>query len=140
MLIYVTTRDRKLLGLVAHLLGCHELGLRNLRLIQPVYDLSVLDKFLRDIEGLKVPVFVGILPLTSYRNAEFLHNEVPGMRVPEEVRDRMRRAGNGEAARAEGVALAREMLAAVRGRVAGAHIMPPLGKYELALRVIDGLV
>ena len=107
---------------------------------QPVYDPATLEKFLRDIEPLKLPVLVGILPLASHRNAEFLHNEVPGMRVPDEVRERMRKAGGGANGRKEGVAIAREMLAAVRDRVAGAYIMPPLEKYELALEVVDGFL
>ena len=107
---------------------------------QPVYDPAVLDKFLNDIEPLGLPVLVGLLPLASYRNAEFLHNEVPGMQVPESVRDRMKKAGTGADARKEGVAIAREMLQAVRGRVAGAYIMPPFERYELALEVIDGLL
>jgi methionine synthase I (cobalamin-dependent) len=107
---------------------------------QPVYDPVVLEKFLTDIEPLGLPVLVGILPLASYRNAEFLHNEVPGMQVPEAVRDRMRKAGTGPAARKEGVAIAREMLSAVHRRVAGAYVMPPLERYELALEVIDGFV
>ncbi|HEY8077006.1 MAG TPA: methylenetetrahydrofolate reductase, partial [Labilithrix sp.] len=105
---------------------------------QPVYDPKVLEKFLDDVKPLGLPVLVGLLPLASYRNAEFLHNEVPGMQVPEDVRQRMKSAGTGAAARKEGVAIAREMLTAVRGRVAGAYIMPPLEKYELALEVIDG--
>lgn len=105
---------------------------------QPVYDPAVLEKFLDDIAPLGLPVLVGLLPLASYRNAEFLHNEVPGMSVPDAVRERMRKAGSGPQARAEGVAIAREMLAAVRGRVAGAYIMPPLERYELALEVVDG--
>jgi len=107
---------------------------------QPVYDPDTLEKFLKDIEHLELPVLVGILPLASHRNAEFLHNEVPGMRVPDDVRERMRKAGGGAAGRKEGVAIAREMLAAVRDRVAGAYIMPPLEKYELALEVMDGFV
>lgn len=107
---------------------------------QPVYDPAVLDRFLTDIAPLGLPVLVGLLPLASYRNAEFLHNEVPGMQVPEVVRERMRKAGTGASARKEGVAIAREMLAAVRGRVAGAYIMPPLERYELALEVVDGFL
>jgi homocysteine S-methyltransferase len=107
---------------------------------QPVYDPAVLEKFLRDVEPLGLPVLVGLLPLASYRNAEFLHNEVPGMQVPESVRDRMRKAGGGPAGRKEGVAIAREMLSAVRGRVAGAYVMPPLERYELALEVVDGFL
>ncbi len=107
---------------------------------QPVYDPKVLEKFLEDIAPLELPVLVGLLPLASYRNAEFLHNEVPGMQVPESVRERMKKAGTGAQARKEGVAIAREMLAAVRSRVAGAYIMPPLERYELALEVVDGFL
>lgn len=107
---------------------------------QPVYDPAVLDRLLRDVEPLGVPVLVGLLPLASYRNAEFLHNEVPGMQIPEPIRERMRRAGSGPLARKEGVAIAREMLGAVRDRVAGAYIMPPLERYELALEVVDGFL
>ncbi len=105
---------------------------------QPVYDPKALDKFLDDIAPLGLPVLVGVLPLASYRNAEFLHNEVPGMQVPESVRERMRKAGSGADARKEGVAIAREMLGAVRHRVAGAYVMPPFERFELALEVIDG--
>jgi homocysteine S-methyltransferase len=107
---------------------------------QPVYDPKVLDRMLRDIEPLGVPVLVGLLPLASYRNAEFLHNEVPGMQVPEPIRERMRKVGPGEAGRAEGIAIAREMLIEVKDRVAGAYVMPPFGRHELALRVIEGIV
>jgi methionine synthase I (cobalamin-dependent)/5,10-methylenetetrahydrofolate reductase len=107
---------------------------------QPVYDPAVLDRFLRDVEPLGVPVLVGLLPLASHRNAEFLHNEVPGMQVPENIRERMRKAGSGPSARKEGVTIAREMLASIRERVAGAYIMPPLEKYELALEVVDGFL
>jgi homocysteine S-methyltransferase len=105
---------------------------------QPVYDPDVLSKFLKDIKPLGLPVLVGLLPLASYRNAEFLHNEVPGMQVPEHIRERMRKAGTGADARKEGVRIAREMLEAVRDKVAGAYIMPPLERYELALEVVDG--
>jgi homocysteine S-methyltransferase len=107
---------------------------------QPVYDPQVLARFLDDVEPLGLPVLVGLLPLASHRNAEFLHNEVPGMQVPQAVRERMRKAGGGAAGRKEGVAIAREMLSAVKGRVAGAYVMPPLERYELALEVIDGFL
>jgi homocysteine S-methyltransferase len=107
---------------------------------QPVYDPAVLDRMLRDVAPLGLPVLVGLLPLASYRNAEFLHNEVPGMQVPEAIRERMRKAGSGEAGRNEGIAIAREMLAEIKERVAGAYVMPPFGRYELALRVIEGIV
>jgi methionine synthase I (cobalamin-dependent)/5,10-methylenetetrahydrofolate reductase len=107
---------------------------------QPVYDPAVLGRFLDDIAPLELPVLVGLLPLASHRNAEFLHNEVPGMQIPEAIRERMRLAGSGPGARKEGVAIAREMLHAVKHRVAGAYIMPPLERYELALEVVDGFL
>ena len=91
------------------------------------------------IRHLKVPVLIGILPLYSHKNAEFLHNEVPGMTIPEDIRERMRQAGSGEGAQAEGVRIAQEALLAVRDLVQGAYIMPPFNKVELAVRVIDVL-
>jgi homocysteine S-methyltransferase len=107
---------------------------------QPVYDQDVLERFLRDAEPLNVPILIGLLPLASHRNAEFLHNEVPGMQIPETIRARMKSAGSGKAARDEGVRIARELLSAMRHRVAGAYIMPPFGRYDMALEVMDGLV
>jgi homocysteine S-methyltransferase len=112
----------------------------DLVMTQPVYDPKVLERLLGDCKELGLPVLVGLLPLASFRNAEFLHNEVPGMSVPEPIRERMRRAGSGAQARKEGVAIAREMLEAVRHRVAGAYVMPPLERHELALEVLDGFL
>jgi methionine synthase / methylenetetrahydrofolate reductase(NADPH) len=106
---------------------------------QPIFQTELLEKVLGRIDHLGMPVLVGVLPLVSYKNAEFLHNEVPGMQIPEAVRERMRKATPGAEARKEGVKIAREMLFAVRDRVQGAYLMPPLGKYELALEVLDGL-
>jgi homocysteine S-methyltransferase len=106
---------------------------------QPVFQEDVLDKVLGRIAHLGMPVLVGVLPLVSHKNAEFLHNEVPGMQIPEAIRERMRKAAPGAEARKEGVRIAREMLFAVRDRVQGAYLMPPLGRYELALEVLDGL-
>ena len=106
---------------------------------QPIFQTALLEQVLRRIEHLGLPVMVGVLPLVSYKNAEFLHNEVPGMQIPEAIRERMRKTPGGEPARREGVQIAREMLFAVRDRVQGAYLMPPLGRYELALEVLDGL-
>jgi len=106
---------------------------------QPIFQTELLEEALRRIAHLALPVLVGVLPLVSYKNAEFLHNEVPGMRIPDEIRERMRKTPGGEAARREGVKIAREMLFAVRDHVQGAYLMPPLGRYELALEVLDGL-
>ena len=75
--------------------------------------------------------------LSSHRNAEFLHNEVPGMSIPHETRRRMELAGTGPAARAEGIKIAQETLAAIKHRVAGVYIMPPFNRVESALAVLE---
>ena len=106
---------------------------------QPVYDPATVEEFLGSIRHLDVPVLIGILPLYSHKNAEFLHNEVPGMTIPEEIRERMRKAGSGEAAHSEGVSIAQEALRAAQDVAQGAYIMPPFNKVELAVRVIEGL-
>jgi len=106
---------------------------------QPVYDPRVLGQFLDDIAHLELPVLVGLLPLASHRNAEFLHNEVPGMSVPEVIRQRMKEAGSGPKARAEGVKIAQETLEQVKDRVVGAYLMPPFGRYESALDILQSI-
>ncbi|HEX5059366.1 MAG TPA: bifunctional homocysteine S-methyltransferase/methylenetetrahydrofolate reductase [Kofleriaceae bacterium] len=216
-ILHVCARDRSLLGLVAHLLGAHALGIRNLVIItgdppkmgdypnsspvydvdsigllriaaglnagvdpagkqceptsfvlatgaepgardrerelrrleqkqragaelvmtQPVYDPRTLESFLADAAPLGLPIMVGILPLASHRNAEFLHNEVPGMSIPAEYRERMAKAGAGPAAREEGIKIAREALNAVSDRVAGVYVMPPFNRVDAALAVLD---
>jgi len=106
---------------------------------QPVYDPSTVERFLSAVKHLQVPIMIGILPLYSHRNAEFLHNEVPGMRIPDDIRERMHKAGSGEKAQLEGVAIAQEALLAARELAQGAYIMPPFNKVELAVRVIEPL-
>jgi homocysteine S-methyltransferase len=106
---------------------------------QPVYDPRTLERFLSMVRHLHVPLLVGILPLYSHRNAEFLHNEVPGMRIPDDIRERMRRAGSGEKAQLEGVAIAQEATLAARDMAQGVYVMPPFNKVELAVRVIEVL-
>jgi len=106
---------------------------------QPVYDPRTLERFLSLIKHLDVPLLVGILPLYSHKNAEFLHNEVPGMSIPEDIRERMRVAGSGEQAQVEGVRIAQEALVAARELAQGAYIMPPFNKVELAVRVLEPL-
>ena len=105
---------------------------------QPVFDPAQLDSFLHSIEEIRIPVIAGIWPLVSARNAEFLANEVPGVTVPREVLDRMRRANDKskEHALAEGIAIARESLALVCGAIQGVQVSAPFGKIELALDVI----
>ncbi|UCH09950.1 MAG: bifunctional homocysteine S-methyltransferase/methylenetetrahydrofolate reductase [Fidelibacterota bacterium] len=103
---------------------------------QPIYDQALLHRFLTDVEPLGVPIVVGILPLASYRNAEFLHNEVPGMTIPDAVRDRMREAGEGGSS--EGILIAQEMLSEVRRSAQGVYIMPPFNRYSTVLKVLEG--
>ncbi|HEV2178712.1 MAG TPA: bifunctional homocysteine S-methyltransferase/methylenetetrahydrofolate reductase [Gemmatimonadaceae bacterium] len=107
---------------------------------QPVFDVDQLHRFLASIEHVRIPVIAGIWPLVSARNAEFLANEVPGVVVPDAVIQRMRRASeqSKEHALAEGIALAREMLANVRDTVQGVQVSAPFGKVELALDVFGG--
>jgi methionine synthase / methylenetetrahydrofolate reductase(NADPH) len=109
---------------------------------QPVFDFDVLEHFLDRIAHLRLPVVAGIWPLLSYRNAQFMNNEVPGVSVPEEVIERMRIASekSKEHGMREGVAIARETLARVRERVAGVQVSAPLGRVDLALQVFDGMV
>ena len=108
----------------------------NLVMTQPIYDPGHMDRFLEATADLDVPVMVGILPLASHKNAEFLHNHVPGMQIPDDIRARMKEAGKGEEARATGVGIAVEALKGLRDKVAGAYIMPPLGRYEMAAEII----
>jgi homocysteine S-methyltransferase len=106
---------------------------------QPVYDLALFERFMERIRDVKVPILVGILPLASAKNAEFLHNEVPGMSIPESIRKRMQAAGNGEAGRAEGIKIAQEALLACATMVQGAYVMPPFNRFDMALRVLEVL-
>jgi methionine synthase / methylenetetrahydrofolate reductase(NADPH) len=105
---------------------------------QPVFDLRLLEDFLRRIESCRIPVVVGIWPLVSVRNAEFMKNELR-VSVPDSILQRMARAQTPEAAREEGIAIAREMLAAARDMVQGAQISAPLGKYSAAVDVLEAL-
>ena len=106
---------------------------------QPVYDPKSLERFLSLMKHIDVPLLVGILPLYSHKNAEFLHNEVPGMTIPDDIRERMRVAGSGERAQLEGVKIAQEATLAARELAQGVYIMPPFNKVDLAVRVIEAL-
>jgi methionine synthase I (cobalamin-dependent)/5,10-methylenetetrahydrofolate reductase len=105
---------------------------------QPVFDVVLLEQFLRRVDHHRIPVLAGIWPLTSVRNAEFMKNELR-VSVPDAILERMARAPNAEAARAEGILIAREMLHKVRGLVQGAQVAAPLGRYSSALDVLDGI-
>ena len=105
---------------------------------QPVFDLALLERFLKRIEHVKIPVICGIWPLTSYRNAEFMVNELR-VPVPEPFLERMRQVDNAGKARQEGVAIAREMVERVRGMVQGGQLSAPFGRYQMALDVAEAI-
>jgi homocysteine S-methyltransferase len=105
---------------------------------QPVFDLALLENFLRRIEHSRIPVVAGIWPLVSVRNAEFMKNELR-VSVPDSILERMAKAPTPEAARQEGIAIARDMLLAVRQLVQGAQISAPNGKYAAAVDVLEAL-
>ena len=105
---------------------------------QPVFDLGLLESFLKRIEHCRIPVVAGIWPLVSVRNAEFMKGELR-VSVPNSILERMAGAQTPEAAREEGVAIAREMVSAVRGMVQGVQISAPLGRYASAVDVLEAL-
>lgn len=105
---------------------------------QPVFDLDLLHSFLKRIEHCRIPVIAGIWPLTSLRNAEFMKNELR-ISVPDAILERMGRATSADAARAEGVSIAREMLAALKDTVQGVQISAPFGRYSSAVDVLEAL-
>jgi homocysteine S-methyltransferase len=105
---------------------------------QPVFDMRVLEEFLRRIEQFRIPVIAGIWPLTSLRNAEFMKNDLR-VSMPEEIMARMAAVSSPEAARAEGVKIAQEMLAEAKPMVQGVQVSAPFGKYAAAAQVL-GLI
>lgn len=108
---------------------------------QPVFDTEQLREFLKLIEHVRIPIVAGIWPLVSYRNAEFLHNEVPGVRVTPTIMERMRVASlkGKEAARDEGLKIARESLQEVRDTIQGVQVSAPFGNVRYALEVFSAL-
>ena len=108
---------------------------------QPVFDSDQLREFLRRIEHVRIPIVAGIWPLVSFRNAEFLHNEVPGVRVTPSIMERMRLASERgkEEARDEGLKIARELLLDVRDQIQGVQVSAPFNNVRYALEVFDAL-
>jgi homocysteine S-methyltransferase len=104
---------------------------------QPIFDVKVWTDFLKlyGVDRLPIPVMIGILPLQSSRHAEFLHNEVPGITLTDQARERMRKAGN--AGRKEGVKMGQELLQELRPHAEGVYLMPSFGRYEVAAEVIS---
>jgi len=104
---------------------------------QPVYELACWENFLKKLGGMPpIPLLIGVLPLQSFRHAEFLHNEVPGITVPDWIRQRMHEAGN--EGQKVGVELARDLLGECRSMANGVYLMPSFGRYENCLDVLEG--
>ena len=110
-------------------------------LTQPVYEIEPAVNFLelyRDRYGaLDLPILVGVLPLYGPRHASFLHNELPGIEIPEHIRQRV--ASAGDPSPEEGVRIAIELVHEYQDLVQGVYIMPPFGRYNLAADIIDAL-
>ena len=103
---------------------------------QPVFDLRLLEAFLRRIESFRIPVIAGIWPLTSLRNAEFMKNDLR-VSMPDEIMTRMAAAETPDLARTEGIRIAQEMLAAVRPMVQGVQVSAPFGRYAVAVEIVQ---
>ncbi|GAC1690080.1 MAG: hypothetical protein NVS9B9_12210 [Ktedonobacteraceae bacterium] len=96
---------------------------------QPIYELAPLERFLSRVGTPPIPILLGSIPLHSSRHAEFLHNEVPGITIPDDVRARMREAG--EQGYKVGLQLAQELLQAAHGMIQGVYLTPSYGRYDV---------
>jgi homocysteine S-methyltransferase len=105
---------------------------------QPIYDLELWDRFLEEAGELTIPILFGVLPLESFRHAEFLHNEVPGITVPKILRQRLEKAG--ERAAEEGIEAARELIDKVAATTVGIYLMPSFGRYESVLHAAGSVL
>jgi len=105
---------------------------------RPVFDAATFERLHARIASAGIPILAGLRPFESVIDAEFMANEVPGVRVPDQVLERMRAAKDAEAA-AQGIAIARDTLVAIRGMVQGVHIGAAGGRIEAALAVLDGI-
>jgi homocysteine S-methyltransferase len=102
-----------------------------------VFDVAAFERFLKRVESLRLPIIVGIWPFESVLNAEFMANEVPGVTVPDVLVERMRKTTSVEAAQAEGVLVAREIVTAIKSMAAGVQISTPSGRLDAALDVLS---
>ena len=96
---------------------------------QPIYEIAPLEQFFKLVGKPPLPIILGYVPLHSARHAEYLHNEVPGITIPDDVRQRMRMAG--EHGHEEGLKLAQELLNVARSMVQGVYLMPSYGRYDV---------
>ena len=105
---------------------------------QPIYELAPLERFLARAGKPPIPILLGCIPLHSSRHAEYLHNEVPGITIPDDVRSRMRAAG--EQGHEEGLKLAQELLMSARSMIQGVYLMPSYGRYDVVSKLTKMLL
>jgi homocysteine S-methyltransferase len=108
---------------------------------QPVYNPAQAEAFIKrytELYGrLEIPILVGVLPLYSSRHVAFLHNEVPGITIPEVIQERMRQSG--DLAAKEGVKIALELIEQLKPWAHGIYLMPQFGRYDLTAEIVDGV-
>jgi len=104
---------------------------------QPIYEMRTLEQLVKRIEQWHMPIILGILPLRSYRHAEFLHNEIPGMAIPDTIRESLRSSGS--KAPLLGVQLTKDFLRDAKHLVSGVYVMPPFKKYEVVPEILEAL-
>lgn len=103
---------------------------------QPVFDIKILEIFLKRIKYVNLPLICGLWPLVSYRNAEFMNNEVPGASVPQQIMERMRKATSKEEAFNEGITIAKETYERIKTDVSGIQISAPLGRVDAVFKIL----
>lgn len=106
-------------------------------LTQPIYRAEAVERWRQRLGTFPRPVILGVLPLRSLRHAEFLHNEVPGIVVPSDIRERLRKAGNAQAE--VGLGICRDVVRQVREAIHGIYVMPPFGRYQIVAQLLEGL-
>ncbi|MBI3005672.1 MAG: bifunctional homocysteine S-methyltransferase/methylenetetrahydrofolate reductase [Ignavibacteriales bacterium] len=104
---------------------------------QPIYDMKTLEQLIKRTDKWKIPVMLGLLPLRSYKHAEFLHNEIPGMTIPEAIRKKMHAAGDKGAD--VGIEIAVSLLSEAKLEVAGAYLLPAFKKYDIVPKILEGI-
>lgn len=104
---------------------------------QPVFDIAIFENFLKRVEKYQIPLICGIWPLVSYRNAEFMNNEVPGATVPKDILERMRNAKSKEEAFEEGILIAKETFEKIKSEIQGVQLAAPLGRIEAVEKILD---
>lgn len=103
---------------------------------QVLYDLKPLEEYAKKFKG-RIPVLLGIMPLRNAKHAQFMHNEIPDITIPQTIQERMNKAG--DRGQAEGVQIAKEFLKEAKHLVEGVYVMPPFNKFEMAFDLLEVL-